>query len=186
MADSGTPEYELERRHWQGPHGTLDSIIKAQRRIKGVIVSVEPGNCRIASEYGEFPFNLTSIKENKKYPDRKPHARDRCEFKVSDANPPKATSIRVAVPKAELTVGGQLPPDGDASLGYSSIASSIGSYEPSSLGGGPASGLEDLVHGFSRFSEGHSPPAATTTTGDSPPTCSKSLPQPIGPPPVSM
>jgi len=81
---------------------TIESVIRGQRRMKGTIVSVEQGKCRVIGELGEFPFSLQSVKENKRFPGRMPKPGDRCDFKLSDTNPVKATSIRVIVPKTEL------------------------------------------------------------------------------------
>lgn len=98
---------------------------------------MEPGNMRIASEYGEFPLNESSIKENKKFPDRPTQKGDRCEFKVSDTNPPRATSIRVMIPKKELVVGGSASMGDEDERSFSSFGTSC----PTSL-----SGFDDLVN----------------------------------------
>lgn len=81
---------------------TIESVIRGQRRIKGSIVSMEQGKMRVASDLGEFPFVVTAIKENKRVPGRVAKAGDKCDFKLSDTNPVKATSIRVIVPRMEI------------------------------------------------------------------------------------
>lgn len=106
---------------------TIESVIRGQRRMKGTIVSMEPGKCVIAGELGEFPFAATAIKENKKFPDRQTRAGDRCDFKLSDTNPVKATSIRVIVPKAELA----LKDDNDLSGQHTAPSSNGNSSSPS-------------------------------------------------------
>lgn len=88
---------------------TIESVIRGQRRIKGSIVSMDQGKMRVASELGEFPFVITAIKENKRVPGRVAKAGDKCDFKLSDTNPVKATSIRVIVPRLEIaTANGQV------------------------------------------------------------------------------
>ena len=83
----------------------VESIIKSQRRIKGSIVMLDlTGLSRITSPFGDFPFVAHSVKENKKYPGRPPKLGDKCEFKLSDTNPVKATSIRIMIPRGECAV----------------------------------------------------------------------------------
>lgn len=107
---------------------TIESVIRGQRRMKGTIVSVEAGKCRVIGELGEFPFSLSSVKENKRFPGRTPKPGDRCDFKLSDTNPVKATSIRVIVPKTELAAGGG---DGDGA----DEPTSTEAFTPSHRGG---------------------------------------------------
>lgn len=184
------PEYTISQKEWSGPNGTLASIIKAQRRIKGVIVSVDPETARIASEYGEFRFNLSSVKVNNKFPDRAPQAGDRCEFKVSDSNPPKATSIRIAIPKsqtAEVTfVPGPAHDHDGNGAGVSFGASSYGDSSMSAYGGSAPSSLNSGLADFCNCiaqNQWNPTPFAVSATADGATTTSSSsravgLPQP--------
>ncbi|KAJ9470127.1 Squalene synthase [Diplonema papillatum] len=79
----------------------VQHLVKAQRRIRGVIADVTPGSCCIDSSYGRFGFGARSVKANKNHPDRKPQVGDPCEFRLSHHAPPTAVSIRVAVPKVK-------------------------------------------------------------------------------------
>jgi len=110
---------------------TIESMIRGQRRMRGTIVSVEPGQCKIVSELGEFPFSISAVKENKRFPDRTPKAGDRCDFKLSDTNPVKATSIRVVVPKADGGLAGEsLEHDGTPAAASPSSANAYGTSSP--------------------------------------------------------
>jgi hypothetical protein len=144
---------------------TIESVIRGQRRMKGTILSVETGKCIITGELGEFPFALSAVKQNKRFPDRDPKAGDRCDFKLSDTNPVKATSIRVMVPKSELpasdsreeireATGGELGPGLIASCSTSASVQLTNCVTASSLArsdGAGHSGIDDLCNAFKRF-----------------------------------
>eukprot|EP00754_Rhynchopus_humris_P004607 Rhum_TRINITY_DN12324_c0_g1::Rhum_TRINITY_DN12324_c0_g1_i1::g.51051::m.51051 len=77
----------------------VQQVVKAQRRIRGVISCVDQGACKVESTLGVFAFDPRSVKPNKNHPNRKPQVGDPCEFRLSQFRPPAAVSIRVAVPK---------------------------------------------------------------------------------------
>ncbi|KAJ9470128.1 hypothetical protein DIPPA_32746 [Diplonema papillatum] len=78
-------------------------LVKAQRRVRGVVAEMEGNSCIIESTYGRFAFDPRSVKANRNHPDRQPQVGDPCEFRLSHQTPPKAVSIRVAVPKKSKT-----------------------------------------------------------------------------------
>ncbi|CUI14639.1 Hypothetical protein, putative [Bodo saltans] len=140
---------------------TIESVIRGQRRMKGTILTVEPGKCIITGELGEFPFALSAVKQNKRFPDRQPKAGDRCDFKLSDTNPVKATSIRVMVPKSELPEKDDGVADstsGPGPISCSTSASAVNCVTASSLSSsvaaGQSSGIDDLCNAFKRFGAG--------------------------------
>jgi hypothetical protein len=102
---------------------TLEEATRTQVRVKGRIICVDEGNMRVATPWGELPFEHAAIKKNSRFPDRLPQAGDNCDFRVSQRNPPKATSIRLALRGSEInTVIGssslQATPNSFNSLGF--------------------------------------------------------------------
>eukprot|EP01063_Lacrimia_lanifica_P014883 TRINITY_DN21465_c0_g1_i1.p1 TRINITY_DN21465_c0_g1~~TRINITY_DN21465_c0_g1_i1.p1 ORF type:complete len:435 (+),score=132.34 TRINITY_DN21465_c0_g1_i1:56-1360(+) len=79
----------------------VKALMKNQRRLRGVVSSVgSDGRCYVHCEYGVFPFERKSVKENKNHPTRPPHVGDTCEFRLTHQMPPSAVSVRIQVPKA--------------------------------------------------------------------------------------
>jgi hypothetical protein len=141
---------------------TIESVIRGQRRMKGTILTVDGGRCIITGELGEFPFALGAVKQNKRFPDRQPKAGDRCDFKLSDTNPVKATSIRVMVPKSEIPEkeeGAADSTSGPGPISCSTNASAVNCVTASSLSSsvaaGQSSGIDDLCNAFKRFGVGN-------------------------------